>query len=129
MWLIAALVAVGIIVGVTGSGDDAEPEPAPPEPAASTALDQMNAAFRGNPSVDLIEDELRTSFDQYGLPWTEDNRSRAGSVLVTLEDELDVAEMAILRLMNCSPEVAEQNLDWPEAAAMAGAFVAAGDTC
>lgn len=89
----------------------------------------MNAAVRGSPSVDLIEEELRASFDLYGLAWTEDNRSRAGSVLVTLEDELDVAEMGILRLMNCSPAVGAEGVDWPEGAAIVGAFAASGDTC
>lgn len=92
------------------------------------ALDQMAVAFAGSYDRDAIAARLREAMDLYGTPWSEDQRSRAGSVLVALRQDYDVEEMRILDYMICS-HVPDMDFTFPEAAAMAVTFLQSGDGC
>lgn len=87
------------------------PTAGPPEPAPtiatlpSDALSQMEIAFIGTPRQSEIRALLEEAFVIYDLEWTEDNLSRAGSVLVALRKDAedagreDITEMVILERM------------------------------
>lgn len=86
----------------------------------------MEAAFVGGYSVRQIEARLERAMALYGLANTEDNRSRAGSVLVALRREYGPSEMEILDYMIRS-HVPGVNVSFPEGAALSVTFLVAGD--
>lgn len=64
--------------------------------AALPALEKMEIAFSGNPPVSSIQPTLDVAMRLYGLPITETNYERAGSVLVVMRRESGFPEMEIL---------------------------------
>ena len=113
----------------TGVGNPAPvpgTQPALPAHLPSDPLALAQAAFVGNHSRDQIKLRLDRALTLYGMPITDDNYSRAASSLVALRRENGVAEMAVLDYMIRShvPGVA---ISFPQGAAMASVFLAAGD--
>lgn len=88
----------------------------------------MVIAFEGNFTREQIQTPLDHALQLYGLPITDENRSRAGSTLVALRKEGGVREMVILGFMICS-YVDGVNLSFPDAAAIASAAIISGDRC
>lgn len=91
-----------------------------------TALDRMEIAFEGGHRKHKIKSRLEEAMRLYQLPVTEENRSRAGSVLVALRKRSGNQEMDILSYMIRS-HVSGVQLSFSEAAAFSDAFLAAGD--
>lgn len=93
---------------------------------SSDPLAQMEVVFKGNFSKAQIKAFMDTAMKLYNLPITNENYSRAGSVLVTLRKEVGPSEMDILSYMIRSfvPGVA---INFPEAAALSASFLAVGD--
>ena len=89
-------------------------------------LAQMELAFVGNPHKSEIKSQLEMAMELYNLPITEENYSRAGSVLVTMRKELGVKEMDILRYMIKS-HIPEVSLSFPDAAAISAVALSSGD--
>jgi hypothetical protein len=94
--------------------------------ARMDALDQAAIAFVGNHSRAEIKQSMDRAMSLYGLELTEDNYSRAGSVLVALQGKNGTAEMAILDYMIRS-HVEGVRLSFGEAAALASVFLLNGD--
>lgn len=61
-----------------------------------SAVEQMVIAFEGNHSAERIKAGMDKTLPLYSLPTTEENYSRAGSVLVELRKKTGVNEMDIL---------------------------------
>ena len=59
-------------------------------------MELMEIAFDGNPAISEIQPVLDHALRLYGMPITEENYSRAGSVLVALRKEFGPSEMDIL---------------------------------
>lgn len=102
---LSASTRVALVVGalsalsVLASCSAAEPDSA--DSAASfTAVEQMSVAFDGMPDEATIQSALDRAFAATDLEATEDNYSRAGSVLVTFRKEYGITEMDIL---DCIP--------------------------
>jgi hypothetical protein len=91
-----------------------------------TALEQMEIAFVGGYSASQIKSRIEHAMDLYGLPITEDNRSRAGSVLVALRKEFGPAEMDILDYMIRS-HVDGVAVSFADMAGISVVFLATGD--
>lgn len=85
-----------------------------------TALEQMLIAFEGNHKMDEIKTKMDKAMKMYGLELTEDNYSRAGSVLVALRKEYGITEMDILDYMIKSYV---PNMKFPDMAAIATAYL------
>ncbi len=64
--------------------------------AEPTSLEKMHVAFVGKPSTSRIKSLMDVALKQYGLPATEENYNRYGSVLVVLRKHAGVSEMEIL---------------------------------
>lgn len=96
------------------------------EALAAGPFGQMEVAFDGNYSQEEIKPRLDQAMRLYGLPRTDENYSRAGSVLVTMRKEIGPTEMQILDYMIRS-HVDEVEFDFVDAAALAATFLAAGD--
>lgn len=81
------------------------PTPAPtatPSPTPTSTpgpVEMMEVVFVGDYSQQEIQTQLDTVLQLYGLPVTEENYSRLGSVVVSLEEEMGVPEMDILVCM------------------------------
>src|SRR5687767_9795961 len=72
----------------------------PPKPAATRqpdALDKMAAVFVDSSSRSEIKAAMDRAFDLFGVPQTEDNYLKYGSILVRLRKDFDTPEMAVLR--------------------------------
>ena len=93
---------------------------------SSKALGQMEIAFEGQPSKERIKRQVDTAMRMYSVPITEENYSRAGSVLVALSNEYGPSEMDILDYMIRS-HVPGVNITFPNAAGLSVAFLSAGD--
>jgi hypothetical protein len=63
-------------------------------------LDQMSITFDGSPSRADIQSVLDPVMQAYSTPVTEDNYSRAGSVLVKLKQDVGIPEMEVLDCMS-----------------------------
>jgi hypothetical protein len=127
--------ATVLAVALAACGGASTPPPAvtaPPTrpPAAivpSDPIAQASLAFVGNPSPAEIRSKLDAAFAIYGLEPTDDNYSRAGSVLVALRQEAEadgypaITEMAILEEMIAGGGVPD--LSFPEAAAWVAALL------
>ena len=147
-WRLIVGLTTAVIVGFIGYALATEPDPPPPATApltssggggtssgggnaggtSSVALDQMAVAFEGGYSRAAIEARMREGMELYGLAWTEDNRSRAGSTLVALRREYSIEEMRILDYMICS-HVPGVEMSFPEMAGIAVALLDSGDGC
>ena len=101
-----------------------QPTPVPGVP--TDPLDQAVLAFVGNSTRAEIKSRLDVALRLYGLQPTEENYSRAGSVLVGLRKQNGTPEMAILDYMIRS-HVEGVNLSFPGAAAIASVMLATGD--
>jgi len=66
---------------------------------ASDALEKMATVFVGNYSRAEIKAELDSVLRLHGMPRSEENYSRSGSVLVSLRKSYGVREMDILSCM------------------------------
>lgn len=91
-----------------------------------SAVEEMSDAFAGNPSAERIEPLLTEALAATTAPDTEDSRERAGSVLVSFQNEYGVDPMAMLA---CIPTVSGGAqlpiLEFPEAAALCNVELAA----
>lgn len=83
-----------------------------------SVFDKLLIAFEGGYSMDEIMERMSKTMTLYGLELTEENYSRAGSVLVSMRNEYGVQEMEILDYMIRS-HVPNVNIDFPTMAAMA----------
>lgn len=92
------IVLTASILALTFGGCAAKPEAkeAPP----SKPLEQMLISFNGSPTVGEITEALNDAFTATDTPVTDENYSRAGSVLVKFRQEYGVDEMEIL---DCIP--------------------------
>jgi hypothetical protein len=91
-----------------------------------TAIQQAAVAFEGGHSQQAIQAKLDEALGLYGLEKTDDNYSRAGSVLVTMRKEHRIPEMRILDHMIRS-HVPATKLNFPQAAAISAVALASGD--
>ena len=91
-----------------------------------TALKQMEIAFEGGYTSQQIKPIMDKALKIYGLPINEENYSRAASTLIVLRKEYGTKEMDILDYMIRS-YVPGVKIQFPEAAGIASAFLAAGD--
>ena len=91
-----------------------------------TALEQMEIAFQGGYTKQQIKAIMDKALQTYGVPIKEENYSRAGSTLIVLRKEYGTNEMDILDYMIRS-YVPSVKMQFPEAAAVSAAFLAAGD--
>ena len=98
------------------------PLPAP----APDALTMMHTVFMGDYTRAQIKQQLDVAMRFYNTPITEENYSRAGSVLVTFRKDTGIHEMIILDYMIRS-YVPGVNLNFPDAAAIAATFMQLGD--
>ena len=103
------------------------PEPTDTQPPPERdALGLMEVAFEGNYTREQIKPVIDQAMTLYGVLITEENYSRAASVLVVMRQENGVNEMDILSYMIRS-HVPGVNLTFPESAAISAVFLAAGD--
>jgi hypothetical protein len=91
-----------------------------------SALEQMSIAFNGGYDLPAIKERMDKTMQLYGLALTEDNYSRAGSVLVSLRKEYNIDEMDILDYMIRS-HVNGVNATFPQMAAISVTALVAGD--
>ena len=106
--------------GCAAGAYDTQP---PPE---RDALGLMEVAFEGNYTREQIKPVIDQAMTLYGVLITEENYSRAASVLVVMRQENGVNEMDILSYMIRS-HVPGVNLTFPESAAISAVFLALGD--
>ena len=84
-------------IGATGCQSAAEREAEAMTTLQSLSqMELMEMAFDGNPTVSEIQPVLDRALRLYRMPITEENYSRAGSVLVALRKEFGPSEMDIL---------------------------------
>ncbi len=74
---------------------------------ATDPFAQMSLTFEGNPSPEDIKGKVDRVLGMYGMELTNENRTHAGSTLVTLRKEHGHSEMAILDKMLESPASGE----------------------
>ncbi len=119
--VVLAIVALGALVNGDGASDSQTVRDADP-------LDQMTVVFEGDWTRSQIQTRLDRTLRLYGHRITDDQRSRASSVLVAFRREHDIPEMEVLDFMICqhTPSV---DLDFPEAAAIAVTSIEMGDRC
>lgn len=90
------------------------------------SITQMQLAFNGDYSREQIQERVVKAMSLYGLPITEENLGRAGSVLVSLRQNNGVDEMDILEYM-IESYVPNVKLSFGEEAAMAAVFIQTGN--
>ena len=93
---IGLLLFVGVLILVAC---DSSQERSVNAVAQMTALQQMELAFEGGYTQQQIKPRLDKALQLYGLPITEENYKRAGSVLVALREHYGTKEMDILDYM------------------------------
>lgn len=92
------LILATSILALTLGGCAAEPKVK--EEAPSKPLEQMLISFNGSPSMEEIKEALNDAFAATDTAATDENYSRAGSVLVKYRQEYGIDEMDVL---NCIP--------------------------
>ena len=125
------LLALAILIAVTlfifSRCSSGSPEASPTPTASASALQMMEVAFKGNPSQSEIKALLDPAMTAAGLPITEDNYQRAGSVVIALGQKNNIAEMSILR---CIPQRTDdtriQDHDFPSLAAVCAVDIIEG---
>jgi hypothetical protein len=90
------------------------------------AIQQASLAFDGGHNAREIQAKMDEAFTLYGLEKTNDNYSRAGSVLVTMRRTHGIPEMQILDHMIRS-HVPGVNVTFPQAAALSAVALRSGD--
>lgn len=91
------IVLTASILALTLGGCASEPaakEEPPPKP-----LEQMLISFNGSPTMGEITEALNDAFAATDTPVTDENYSRAGSVLVKFRQEYGIDEMKILECL------------------------------
>lgn len=89
-FLIIATLAAPALVACSPQSE-AEPGPPPSDP-----LDQMLISFNGNPSRTEIKQAMDDALNATDTAISDENYSRAGSVLVTFRKEYGIDEMDVL---------------------------------
>jgi ABC-type phosphate transport system substrate-binding protein len=92
------IVFTAAMFAITLGGCAAKPEAKETPP--SKPLEQMLISFNGSPTMGEITEALNDAFAATDTPITDENYSRAGSVLVKFRQEYGVDEMEIL---DCIP--------------------------
>lgn len=120
-WFVV-LVCLVLSAGCEASARDSPLSEADTQATIQTmsALELMAAAFEGEPGEREIERLLLPVMECCRLADTEANRHRAGSALVALGNEYNLAEMDILREMRAICD-AGLRLSFPDAAGLAAA--------
>lgn len=77
-----------------GGGQAVEADEPPDDP-----IEQMVLAFQGSPTETEIREALENAMNATDLPLTDENYSRAGSVVVSFRKEYGIKEMEILECM------------------------------
>jgi hypothetical protein len=111
--LLLAALAVPALVACSVQ-PEADPEPPPSDP-----LDQMLISFNGNPSKTEIKQAMDDALNATDTAISDENYSRAGSVLVTFRKEYGIDEMDVLECVPTAtrdPRVPE--LSFPNVAAV-----------
>lgn len=91
--LLAAVVTLACLSACPGSANDAESGQVT---APNGAIDKMALAFNGSPSTQAIREAMDKALAATDTPVSEENYSRAGSVLVAFRKEYGIDEMDIL---------------------------------
>jgi ABC-type phosphate transport system substrate-binding protein len=89
-WGLAAAVSI-LTLTVGGCAAQSQTAGVPSKP-----LEQMLIAFNGSPSMSEVTEALDDAFAATDTPATDENYSRAGSVLVKFRQEYGIDEMDIL---------------------------------
>ncbi len=92
---VAALISVPLAVSACSS-TTSNTHSAPP----SDAISQMEIAFDDSPRQSVIKESMDKAFAAVNMTASEDNLSRAGSVLVEFRKKYGISEMEIL---DCIP--------------------------
>lgn len=103
-----ALPAIAALLLLTSCSSTPPAESAPPE----DPLDRMLITFNGSPSKSEIKEAIDDALNATNMALTNENYSRAASVLTVFRDEYGIDEMDILECMpsNLSdPRVTELN--------------------
>lgn len=121
--LIIILFSISALVGCSSQGDD-EADGPPSDP-----LEQMLIAFNGSPSKVEIQEAMDNALNATETPISEENYSRAGSVLVEFRNEYGINEMDILECVptaTTDPRLPE--LSFPNVAAVCVTDMASGNS-
>lgn len=95
----------------------------------SDPLKQMLIAFNGSPSMVEIQESMDNALNATGTPVSEENYSRAGSVLVEFRKEYGINEMEILECIptaTTDPRLPE--LSFPNVAAVCVTDMVSGNS-
>lgn len=102
-------------------------QPEAPKTPPSDPLDQMLISFNGNPSKTEIKQAMDNALNATDTVISNENYSRAGSVLVTFRKEYGIDEMEVLECVPTAtrdPRVPE--LSFPNVAAVCVTDLASG---
>lgn len=112
-----AVLGVCVAALTSGCGASSEPDDAPDVP--TSPIDQMVITFQGSPTKADLTDALDNAMNATQTAITDENYSRAGSVLVTFRKKNGFSEMKILE---CMPKRADDprlpSLTFPHVAAV-----------
>lgn len=111
------------LVSCSSEADD-EADGPPSDP-----LKQMLIAFNGSPTMVEIQEAMDNALNATGTPVSEENYSRAGSVLVEFRKEYGINEMEILECIptaTTDPRLPE--LSFPNVAAVCVTDMVSGNT-
>lgn len=99
----------------------------PPPKARRDALDKMALVFEGGFSRDQIQPALDQAMVLYGMPVTEQNYERCGSVLVVMRQRNAVPEMDILKSMiQIRQDAPNAGMNFADGAALAATALKTG---
>lgn len=128
MPLTLAFCLMVLLAGCGGSEGTASRAPTATPALPTDPLAQMEIAFDGNPTRREIKEGLDRAFAATSTPTTDDNYSRAGSVLVTFKNTNGIKEMDILECIPHrarDPRISEHN--FPNVAAVCSTDLVKGD--
>lgn len=114
-----------IIISLTSEGTPSS-ETTHEEISNMTALQKMTIAFDGGYSEKEIKDKITEAMVLYNMPITEEDYSRAGSVLVALRQQEGIEEMLILDYMINKLYTPSINLNFSGAAALSVTILKTG---
>lgn len=124
--LLGVCVGAYAIYSLVGGDDSSGSGP------SSDPLEQASVAFEGRPARAEVQGQLDRALDMFDLARTDENYSRAGSVLVTMRQRAfdrgcrSCTEMAILdHMIRSRAQVV--GMEFSEAAAWSTEFMIAGD--
>lgn len=90
-------VAISAAVSLAGCSSEEATDSSTETSVPSDPVQQISIAFQGSPAVSEVQRLLDNAFAATNTPPTDENYSRAGSVLVTFRKEYGIEEMEILR--------------------------------